>query len=65
MFFLGGPMTMTIVFVLIVCLVVGVCMIRRGLHRNGSRRAGIVCSRCRHRNPGHAKFCGHCGQPLT
>ncbi len=26
--------------------------------------AGTVCPRCRHANPGDARFCAECGRPL-
>jgi class 3 adenylate cyclase/tetratricopeptide (TPR) repeat protein len=34
------------------------------MNGNRSNNEGLTCPSCRHRNPGDAKFCQQCGQPI-
>ncbi len=58
------PMTVIVAVVLTACLITGLVIVCRSMAGRKSLR-GNVCDTCRNINPGHAKFCAHCGQKLT
>jgi len=60
----AGPMAILIALALAVSFAVGVWAISRSLRREPGARRSLICGGCRNANPGHARFCAHCGQPL-
>ena len=63
---LGTPATFLVVLALLVTGVAGLFMIFYAAMRSRDDRGGRrICPRCSEANPGHARFCAHCGQGLS
>ena len=56
-----GPMTVIVVVVLVAILLVGVGIIFQALTQGSRRGRERMCDQCHSKNPGHARFCSHCG----
>lgn len=59
------PMTIIVILVLAGCLAAGIAMIRQARRSRGPAAGTLICPACRKVNAVRAKFCAHCGTPLT
>lgn len=66
-----APMTFIVTLMLIVAVVFGVLVLIRALGSSGAAPDDVAwgtqstCPHCRRDNPTHARFCAHCGKPLS
>jgi hypothetical protein len=64
-------MTFFVTLFLIFAAFIGVVVIIRALGPSPRQREDVAlgtqtaCKHCNHLNPTHARFCGHCGKPLS
>ncbi len=60
----AGPMTLIVVLVFGGALVLGLVIIAGAMSSRTSTTRSRVCQQCKTTNPGHARFCSHCGRRL-
>lgn len=62
----NAPATFVVLLIAGALLVLGATILGSGARRERGPTAtqGVICSRCRHRNVGEARFCAKCGARL-
>ncbi len=60
-----GPMTLIITVSVAVMFIVGAALIRKARREQSAARQAVDCPQCGTANANHAKFCAHCGAPMS